>query len=75
MPLIAAIGTYLPRWGCDVRRIVGDDEDAVTRAVEGGRAEAVNQVDRARIALAHNIGGPTAVSAITILEGPETDGD
>jgi acetyl-CoA C-acetyltransferase len=39
------------------------------------RGEAVNQVDGARIALAHNIGGPTAVSAITILEGPETDGD
>jgi acetyl-CoA C-acetyltransferase len=34
------------------------------------RGEAVNQVDGARIALAHNIGGPTAVSAVTILEGP-----
>ena len=33
------------------------------------RGEAVNQVDGARIALAHNIGGPTAVSAVTILEG------
>ena len=38
------------------------------------RGEAVNQVDGARIALAHNIGGPTAVSAVTILEGPEGDG-
>jgi acetyl-CoA C-acetyltransferase len=27
-------------------------------------------VDGARIALAHNVGGPTAVSAITLLEGP-----
>lgn len=34
------------------------------------RGEAVNQVDGARIALAHNIGGPTAVAAVTILEGP-----
>ncbi|CAN5581490.1 thiolase domain-containing protein [soil metagenome] len=34
------------------------------------RGQAVNQVDGARIALAHNIGGPTAVSAVTILEGP-----
>ena len=34
------------------------------------RGEAANQVDRARVALAHNIGGPTAVSAVTILEGP-----
>lgn len=33
------------------------------------RGKAVNQVDGARIALAHNIGGPTAVSAVSILEG------
>ena len=38
------------------------------------RGEAVNQVDGARIGLAHNIGGPTAVSAVTILEGPGSDG-
>lgn len=34
------------------------------------RGEAANQVDGARIGLAHNIGGPTSVSAVTILEGP-----
>ncbi|WP_040714545.1 thiolase C-terminal domain-containing protein [Nocardia takedensis] len=33
------------------------------------RGTAVNQVDGARIGLAHNLGGPTAVSAVTILEG------
>jgi acetyl-CoA C-acetyltransferase len=33
------------------------------------RGDAANQVDGARIALTHNIGGPTAVSAVTILEG------
>lgn len=32
------------------------------------RGEAVNQVDGARWALAHNVGGPTAVAAVTILE-------
>jgi acetyl-CoA C-acetyltransferase len=32
--------------------------------------EAVNQLDGARTGLAHNPGGPTAVSAVTILEGP-----
>ncbi len=32
------------------------------------RGESTNQVDGARVALAHNIGGPTAVSAVTILE-------
>ncbi|WP_041939351.1 MULTISPECIES: thiolase C-terminal domain-containing protein [Frankia] len=31
------------------------------------RGEAANQVDGVRTALAHNIGGPTAVSAVTIL--------
>jgi acetyl-CoA C-acetyltransferase len=31
------------------------------------RGQASNQVDRARWALAHNVGGPTAVSAVTIL--------
>lgn len=38
MPFIAAIGTYLPCWGCDAHRIAGDDEDAITLAVEAGRA-------------------------------------
>lgn len=31
------------------------------------RGEAANQVERATTALAHNIGGPTAVSAVTVL--------
>jgi acetyl-CoA C-acetyltransferase len=31
------------------------------------RGDASNQVDGARWALAHNVGGPTAVAAITIL--------
>lgn len=34
------------------------------------RGHASNQVDGARIGLAHNLGGPTAVAAVTILEGP-----
>lgn len=36
------------------------------------RGEAENQVDGARVALAHNIGGPTAVSAVTILSADRT---
>jgi len=31
------------------------------------RGESTNQVEGAKVALAHNIGGPTAVSAVTIL--------
>jgi acetyl-CoA C-acetyltransferase len=42
-----------------------------TELYEQLRGEAVNQVDGARWALAHNVGGPTAVSAVTILEGPD----
>ncbi|MHA4851885.1 thiolase C-terminal domain-containing protein [Rhodococcus sp. MSC1_016] len=34
------------------------------------RGSSINQVDGARIGLAHTVGGPTAVSAVTILEGP-----
>lgn len=38
MPYITSIGTYLPRWGTVDARVPGDDEDAVTLAVEAGRA-------------------------------------
>ncbi|APE35593.1 DNA-binding protein [Nocardia mangyaensis] len=38
MPLIASVGTYLPCWGTAEQRIPGDDEDAITLAVEAGRA-------------------------------------
>jgi acetyl-CoA C-acetyltransferase len=34
------------------------------------RGDAANQVEGARYGLAHNIGGPTAVSAVTVLAGP-----
>jgi hypothetical protein len=185
MPHVAAVGTYLPCWGTRRHRRAGDDEDAITLAVEAGRAalnggaaervvvvsrdlpltessnaavllaglgldpelevderlggapatldalssarprtlilgvdfdpagaaavltaedglrvrtaariarslpvrtrnavgvvhdyrgHAANQVDGAQIGLAHNVGGPTAVSAVTILEGPGFDG-
>ncbi|WP_197374998.1 OB-fold domain-containing protein [Mycolicibacterium baixiangningiae] len=38
MPFIASIGTYLPCWGTPHHRIAGDDEDAITLAVEAGCA-------------------------------------
>ncbi|MBO0678058.1 OB-fold domain-containing protein [Mycolicibacterium sp. S2-37] len=38
MPFIASIGTYLPCWGAPHHRSAGDDEDAITLAVEAGRA-------------------------------------
>jgi uncharacterized OB-fold protein len=41
MPYVASIGTYLPCWGAPQRRVAGDDEDAITLAVEAGRAALV----------------------------------
>lgn len=38
MPYVASVGTYLPCWGSTRRRVPGDDEDAITLAVEAGRA-------------------------------------
>ncbi|QIX52642.1 OB-fold domain-containing protein [Rhodococcus sp. DMU1] len=38
MPYVASIGTYLPCWGTADARVAGDDEDAITLAVEAGRA-------------------------------------
>jgi uncharacterized OB-fold protein len=38
MPYAASIGTYLPCWGTPQHRVPGDDEDAITLAVEAGRA-------------------------------------
>lgn len=38
MPYVASVGTYLPCWGSPQQRIAGDDEDAITLAVEAGRA-------------------------------------
>ncbi|MGB3352906.1 MAG: OB-fold domain-containing protein [Mycobacterium sp.] len=38
MPYVVSVGTYLPCWGTSLQRVAGDDEDAVTMAVEAGRA-------------------------------------
>ncbi len=38
MPYVSAVGTYLPCWGSPLHRVAGEDEDAVTLAVEAGRA-------------------------------------
>ncbi|MGN2639900.1 OB-fold domain-containing protein [Nocardia takedensis] len=38
MPHVTAMGTYLPCWGARHSRVAGPDEDAVTLAVEAGRA-------------------------------------
>ena len=52
-------------------KLVEADVTTIGRGLPVNRGKAVNQVDRARIGLAHNIGGPTMVSAAAILEGPD----
>ena len=47
---------------------------ALVMDTDNPSGEAVDQVDGARIQLAHNIGAPTAVAAGTILEGTGTHG-
>jgi len=42
---LLSIGTYLPPWGTDAARVNGRDEDAVTMAVEAGRAALQDGVD------------------------------
>jgi uncharacterized protein len=38
MPYVVSVGTYLPCWGTAHHRVAGDDEDAITLAVEASRA-------------------------------------
>ena len=40
MPYVASIGTYLPCWGAPQHRVAGDDEDAITLAVEARQRRA-----------------------------------
>ena len=51
MPHVAAIGTYLPCWGTPNHRIAGDDEDAITLAVEAGRAALAGSAAVERVVL------------------------
>lgn len=51
MPYIASMGTYLPCWGSRDSRVTGDDEDAVTLAVEAGRAALAGGVPVERVVL------------------------
>jgi hypothetical protein len=56
--------------------IIGYEERGLAERLGGVQleGEAVNQLDRRRIALVHNISGPTAVSTITNQEGPWANG-
>src|SRR5260370_10275812 len=51
MAHVDSIGTYLPSWGTRARRVPGDDEDALTLAVEAGRAALVDRAGAQRVVL------------------------
>lgn len=51
MPYVASIGTYLPCWGTPNHRVPGDDEDAITLAVEAGRAALAGSAAVERVVL------------------------
>lgn len=51
MPYVASIGTYLPCWGAPMHRVPGDDEDAITLAVEAGRAALIASGSVERVVL------------------------
>jgi uncharacterized OB-fold protein len=51
MAHVDSIGTYLPSWGTRARRVPGDDEDALTLAVEAGRAALAARAGAQRVVL------------------------
>jgi hypothetical protein len=61
--------------GRDAVELCGGPPTGIIATKNVNHIDACNHVGDARIALAHNIGGPTAVSAVTILEGPGAGGE
>jgi hypothetical protein len=49
MPSIAAVGTHLPFWACDVHRIVGDHGDGITPFEKAERAALVDSLEAATL--------------------------
>src|SRR3984957_6416835 len=69
MTHVSAIATYLPCWGSARGRVAGGDEDAVTLAVEAGRA-AIEAADDGDLAGAGGVQRVVLVSReLPLLEG------
>jgi uncharacterized OB-fold protein len=69
MTHVAAIATYLPCWGSASGRVAGGDEDAVTLAVEAGRA-AIDAADGGGMADGGGVQRVVLVSReLPLLEG------
>ncbi len=88
MPHVASIGTYLPYWVGSQHRVADYDIGEVHDFFTGidsigyedlGFAERFGacrllEAEETTIDGGHNLGGRTAVSAVTILEGPVARG-
>ena len=88
MPYVASIGTYLPCWGGSQHRVadydIGEVHDFFTGVAligyeDLGFAERfgafkILEAEDTTIDGGHDLGGPTALSAVTILEGPVAHG-
>ena len=68
MPYVAPIGTYLPCWGAPQHRVAGDDEDAITLAVEAGRAALIASGAVERVVLVSR--DPTAADPASRTAAP-----
>src|ERR1700684_3951215 len=69
MTHVSAIATYLPCWGSARGRVAGGDEDAVTLAVEPGRA-AIDAANRGDLADGGGVQRVVLVSReLPLLEG------
>src|SRR5258708_37571830 len=80
MPYIASIGTYLPCWGAPQHRVAGDDEDAITLAVEAGRAALIASGAVERVVLVSRDlplleSSNAAVLLAGVGVGPQPEGD
>jgi uncharacterized OB-fold protein len=74
MPYVASVGTYLPCWGTPQHRVPGDDEDAITLAVEAGRAALAGSAAVERVVLvSRNMPLLESSNAAVLLAGLSLD--
>ncbi|MDV6264701.1 Zn-ribbon domain-containing OB-fold protein [Rhodococcoides yunnanense] len=75
MSEIVSIGTYLPPWTKDGRRVRGPDEDAVTMAVAAGRAADPRRLAERVVVVSRNMPLIEGGNAAVILAGLSLDAD
>lgn len=74
MPTAITIDSCQPCRGASLCRIAGRDEDAILSAAWAGHADVHDFFTGIALISYEDLDRPTAVSAVTILEGPGADG-